>query len=90
LHLVSDTYATPIREWSDSEENTFLEIRCPSCAEVSTIKNVPTPKGFGAGNIGCRHCFFRFHLVSRWYPIRRVIIKTLGFRRVYWLNNIMR
>jgi radical SAM superfamily enzyme YgiQ (UPF0313 family) len=88
LHLVSDTYAVPENERTIRPGITYTDIKCPSCKKVSTIKNVPTPKGFTIRNVGCRYCFYRFHMVSKWYPLSRIIIKAFGFRRVYWLNKI--
>jgi anaerobic magnesium-protoporphyrin IX monomethyl ester cyclase len=90
LHLVSDTYTTIYGTWYDHPGDTFTEVRCPSCKEISLYKNLPQPKGFSALNVGCRHCHYRFHVVSRWYPLKRFIIKVLGFRRVYWLRKVMK
>jgi radical SAM superfamily enzyme YgiQ (UPF0313 family) len=90
LHLVSDTYTTQKGTWYNSPGDTFTVITCPSCKEISLYKNLPPPKGFSALNIGCRHCHYRFHVVSRWYPLKRLIIKVLGFHRVYWLNKVMK
>jgi len=87
LHLVSDTYTTAEGIWYNSPGDTFTIIKCPSCHAEFGMKNIPEPKRFGSLNIGCRHCHYRFHLVSGWYPLKRFIIKLLGFRRVYWLQN---
>jgi radical SAM superfamily enzyme YgiQ (UPF0313 family) len=87
LHLVSDTYAQPEGLWYNSPGDTYAVIKCPSCKTSFSMKNIPRPKGFGALVIGCRHCHYRFHLVSKWYPLKRAIIKLFGFRRVYWLQN---
>jgi len=90
LHLVSDTYTTAAGQWYNSPGDTYTIIKCPSCNAEFGMKNLPRPKGFTALNIGCRHCHYRFNLVSRWYPLKRFIIKALGFRRVYWLNEVMK
>jgi len=90
LHLISDTYTTIKGMWYNSPGDTYTIIKCPSCNAEFGMKNLPEPKGFSVQNIGCRYCHYRFHLVSRWYPLKRFIIKTLGFRRVYWLNKVMK
>jgi hypothetical protein len=87
LHLVSDTYTTKSDMWYTSPGDTYTIIKCPSCNAGFCMKNLPEPKGFGVLNIGCRNCHYRFHLVSRWYPLKRFIIKLFGFRRVYWVQN---
>jgi radical SAM superfamily enzyme YgiQ (UPF0313 family) len=90
LHLVSDTYTKPTWVWYDPPGDTYTHIICPSCGEAFLLKNLPKLKGFDALIVGCRHCHYRFHLVSRWYFLKRIIIKTLGFRRVYWLREVMK
>jgi radical SAM superfamily enzyme YgiQ (UPF0313 family) len=90
LHLVSDTYTTPIFVWYNPPGDTYTKVRCPYCRETSLYKNLPTPEWFDALNVGCRRCHYRFHLVSRWYPVKRLIIKLLGFRRVYWLKKVIK
>jgi radical SAM superfamily enzyme YgiQ (UPF0313 family) len=89
MHLVSDTYTTSEGTWYNSPGDTYTTIKCPSCKNSFGMKNLPEPKGFGALNVGCRYCHYRFHVVSQWYPIKRFIIKVLGFRRVYWLQKVM-
>ena len=90
LHLVSDTYTTIEGIWYNSPGDTYTTIKCPSCKSTFSYENLPEPKGFSVLNVGCRYCHYRFHLVSRWYPLKRFIIKMLGFRRVYWLNKVMK
>jgi len=90
LHLVSDTYASAYHNWYDLPGDTYTEVKCPSCKEISLYKNLPVQKGFNSIIIGCRDCHYRFHFVSRWYPLKRLIINTLGFRRVYWLKKVMK
>jgi radical SAM superfamily enzyme YgiQ (UPF0313 family) len=90
LHLVSDTYTTAEGTWYNSPGDTYTTIKCPSCKSVFGMKNLPEPKGFGALNVGCRHCHYRFHLVSRWYPLKRFIIKTVGFRKIYRISKVMK
>jgi radical SAM superfamily enzyme YgiQ (UPF0313 family) len=90
LHLVSDTYTTSEGTWYNSPGDTYTIIKCPSCKNSFGMKNLPEPKGFSALNVGCRYCHYRFHVVSRWYPLKRFIIKVLGFRRVYWLREVMK
>jgi len=87
-HLTAGAYATPIIEWVDSKGDTYIKVKCPYCGKTSQIMNVPTPHGEVIRNIGCRHCFYRFNLVSKVYPIGNLFMKLMGFRRVYWLNNI--
>jgi hypothetical protein len=88
LHLVSDTYTTAEEMWYTAPQDTYTIIKCPSCKSSFSMKNLPMPKRFDALNIGCRNCHYRFHLVSRGYPLKRFIIKTVGFRKIYWLRNI--
>jgi anaerobic magnesium-protoporphyrin IX monomethyl ester cyclase len=86
--LVSDCYASPIKEWIDEDNHVVIDIKCPSCKQISTIKNVPTPAGYTHQNIGCRHCFFRFDLVSKWYLLWKIWFSLIGFNKRMWLSKI--
>ena len=92
LHTVSDVYTVPKKEWVSFGDfpplykHTIL-VRCPWCGEFSMLKNIPSPKGFETRNVGCRVCHYRFHIVSRWYPIKKFIIRAFGFKFVYWLRT---
>ena len=90
LHLAAAPYSIPSEEWTDSKGNTYTKVRCPDCGEDSVLKNMPTPTAFNIRNTGCRHCMYRFIMVGKWYPLGRVILKVLGFRRVYWLHNLVK
>jgi len=90
LHLVSDTYTIPEGTWYNSPGDTYTVITCPDCKESFGMKNLPKLKGFDAIVVGCRHCHYRFHVVSRWYFLKRTIIRMFGFRRTYWLREAMK
>jgi radical SAM superfamily enzyme YgiQ (UPF0313 family) len=85
--LVSDCYASPLEEWVDEKGQSVITVKCPSCKGISVIKNVPTPTGYTHQNLGCRHCYFRFDLVSKWYPIWRIGLKLIGFNRRITLSD---
>lgn len=85
--LASDCYTTAIDKWNDKNGNVFVKVRCPSCGEISVVKNVPVPNGSMLQNIGCRHCFFRFDLASKSYFIWRFMYKVLGFGTMAKLRN---
>ena len=87
-HLTAGAYATSIKQWVDLKGNIYITVKCPSCGRISRIMNVPTPSGELTRNIGCRHCFYRFNLVSKLYPFGNLLTRIIGFRRIYWLNNI--
>lgn len=89
LHLAETPYSIPLDEYLDGND-TYTSVRCPDCGQVSMFKNIPTPKGFNIQNVGCRHCMYRFIMVSKWYPYGRAILKALGFRRVYWIHNLFK
>ena len=63
-HVTAWRYAIP--EYAKENE---VHIRCPFCGELSIIKNMNAPKYFKLQNVGCRKCFARFFMVSRWYPL---------------------
>jgi radical SAM superfamily enzyme YgiQ (UPF0313 family) len=83
LHLVSDTYNIPVQVGNN------LVIKCPSCNGTFAIKGVLPPTGFSMQVVGCRNCHYRFHIVSKWYWIRRISIRTLGFKTVYRIREIV-
>jgi hypothetical protein len=84
-HLTAGPYATPIAEWIDKDNNLYIKVKCPWCGKISTIMNFSTPSGETIKNIGCRHCFYRFNLVSKIYPYINFAIKFFGFNFVYRL-----
>jgi hypothetical protein len=88
MALTSKVYSIANKEWKDSDENNWIEVECPSCHKISTIKNVPSPIGYSVRNVGCRHCYYRFNLVSKWYPFWRYVTKILGFTLVYKLYGL--
>jgi radical SAM superfamily enzyme YgiQ (UPF0313 family) len=86
LHLASDTYAYPISKktgWGFEA----MHVICPSCKKESFFVNTPFPTGFQEIKVGCRHCFFRFHVVSEWYPLRRLAVRLFGFKWIYHLSR---
>jgi anaerobic magnesium-protoporphyrin IX monomethyl ester cyclase len=86
LHLASDTYAYP--KWHDHGMGfEWMSVICPSCGKESRFTNMPFPKGFEEIKVGCRNCFFRLHVVSEWYPLRRAAVKLLGFKWIYRLSR---
>ena len=64
-------------------------VKCPFCKEISHIKHLPKPKGRRLQNVGCRHCYARFIMTSGWYPVERLLIKTVGFNRIYRLKKMV-
>lgn len=92
LHLSSDTTAVAHKfsktfDTTVGEFFTLVLVKCPSCGKDSMLMNVIPPKGLEEVKVGCRNCFFRFHLVSRWYPLRRFAVKLLGFKWIYRLSR---
>ena len=73
--------------WCD---NTHIEVRCPWCGEVSLYFGLPPPKGFETRIVGCRKCNYRYHLVSRWFPLKRILITLIGAERLRGLQQIKR
>jgi radical SAM superfamily enzyme YgiQ (UPF0313 family) len=84
----SGAYATSISEWVDSNGDICITVKCPYCGKISRLMNIPTPQGGSIQNIGCRHCFYRFNLVSQRYYIVNLLITIMGFKRILWLNNL--
>jgi radical SAM superfamily enzyme YgiQ (UPF0313 family) len=66
-----------------------VKVVCPFCGETTTIMNMEMPQGVKPQNVGCRHCFARFYMVSEWYPFARFLIKVLGFNRVLALKKLI-
>jgi len=83
-HLTAWKYSIPM---DDGDGGVY--VKCPFCTKVSHIRNFPKPERFAISEVGCRHCYSRFNMVSNWYPLERLLIKTLGFNRVYRLKKAL-
>lgn len=75
--VVDEIYSVPEKEWV-MRGITYTQTKCPSCGEISTFVDNPTPVFGQIKNVGCRHCNYRFYMASSWYPLKKEIIKTIG------------
>jgi len=67
-----------------------VHIKCPYCHKVSVLKNMTPPRGDEIQNVGCRYCNGRFEMVSKYYPIREFLLKTVGFYNLLKLGDLIR
>lgn len=92
--IMTDIYTvghhiTPIK--SDNIDGASeVHIKCPYCNNISILKNMPSPKGFQIQNIGCRYCNGRFDMVSKYYIIRKMLLKTVGFYNLLKVSKFFR
>jgi hypothetical protein len=61
---------------------------CPYCKGANFFKNIPLPQRGMSVNVGCRHCFYRFDMVGKWYGAIKIITRLIGLNRIERLVKI--